>query len=317
MSKTAPLIESSPEEGQQLLKQRFDDYGYLYFPRYVAERACRLMLQSFLDCLEPHVTFDQRNQRPILAGQPFFETDPIWDQVYPKMQSLQSFHEFFHQAELQQLMQILAGEQVFVYPMKMARIATPRKLGYETPPHQDAHSHQAGPSMAGIWVALHDVEEGMGRLQLLPGSHRRGVRKVFTAEGVGGVQCEIYPDEQLWHVSDIEQGGVILFHSCCVHRAEPNTSKESVRISIDTRFCDYAAPVFVSNLEPHHAWRIDGFDWTSIYRDWDKSDLQYYWKNYPNIISELWVYPESDSDYPLGEGKTAQLGEGKTAQSLN
>ena len=71
-------------------------------------------------------------------------------------------------------MQILVGEQVFVYPMKMGRIATPKKIGYETPPHQDAHSHQAGPTMAGIWVALHDVEEGMGRLKLLPGSHRGG-----------------------------------------------------------------------------------------------------------------------------------------------
>ena len=134
-------------------------------------------------------------------------------------------------------------------------------------------------------VALHDASEGMGRLKLLPGSHKHGVRKVFEAEGVGGVQCEIYPGEDVWHVSDVEQGDVIIFDSCCVHKAEPNTSEDAVRISIDTRFCDYGAPVFISNLEPHHGWRIDGFDWQSIYRGWQDPALQYYWRDYPKLFS--------------------------------
>ena len=145
---------------------------------------------------------------------------------------------------------------VFIYPMKLGRIACPKKLGYETPPHQDARSHQAGPTMAGMWVALHDTEQGMGRLQLLPGSHKQGVRTVKAADGVGGVQCEIFADETTWHVSDVERGDVIIFHSCCVSR-EPNTSESTVRLSIDTRFCNYGAPVFISNLDPHHGWRID------------------------------------------------------------
>ena len=102
----------------------------------------------------------------------------------------------------------MAGSDLFVYPMKMARIATPQKLGFETPPHQDAHSHHTGPSMAGIWVGLHDAGESSGRLTLLPGSHRRGVRPVHRALGVGGVQCEIYADETTWHVSDVQRGDV-------------------------------------------------------------------------------------------------------------
>lgn len=136
-------------------------------------------------------------------------------------------------------------------------------------------------------MALHDAKEGMGRLKLLPGSHKHGVRKVFEAEGVGGVQCEIFPDETSWHVSDVEQGGVIIFHSCCVHKAEPNTSEQTVRMSIDTRFCDYGAPVSTLNLEPHNAWRIEGFDWSSIYQGWSDMDLQYYWQDYPNLFSDV------------------------------
>jgi hypothetical protein len=285
MSSNQALIVSGADESPQILQQRFQRDGYLYFKKQIAAEKCNGLLQQFLRCLAPHIDYDKSRETPVLDGEPFFETDPIWDEVYPRMQSLYDFHNFFHEDDVQQLMQILVGEQVFVYPMKMGRIATPKKIGYETPPHQDAHSHQAGPTMAGIWVALHDASEGMGRLKLLPGSHKRGVRKVFEAEGVGGVQCEIYPGEDVWHVSDVEQGDVIIFHSCCVHKAEPNTSEDAVRISIDTRFCDYGAPVFISNLEPHHGWRIDGFDWQSIYRGWQDPALQYYWRDYPKLFS--------------------------------
>lgn len=295
MSNDQPLVISSAAEPASALRERFQDQGYLYFSRYIAPQKCDALLQEILSCLAPYIECDEGQAAPILSGEPFFETDPIWDEVYPKMQSLYNFHNFFHQEDVQQLMKILVGDDVFVYPMKMGRIATPRKIGYETPPHQDAHSHQAGPTMAGIWVALHDASEGMGRLKLLPGSHKRGVREVFQAEGVGGVQCEIFADEDVWHVSDIEQGGVIIFHSCCVHKAEPNTTQEKVRISIDTRFCDYGAPVFTLNMEPHHGWRIDDFDWHSIYSDWQDGDLQFYWQNYPNVFSDVRIVPQQSS----------------------
>jgi hypothetical protein len=287
MSTTEPMIASYPDEPADVLRERFQQWGYLYIKGGVAAEKCEGLLQQMLGCLGPHIQREASDSIPKLTGEPFFETDPLWDEIYPQVQSLYDFHNFFHEEDLERLMRVLVGDKVFVYPMKMGRIATPRKIGYETPPHQDAHSHQAGPTMAGIWVALHDATRGMGRLQLLPGSHKHGVRKVFAAEGVGGVQCEIFPEETSWHVSDVEQGDVIIFHSCCVHRAEPNTSDELVRLSIDTRFCDYGAPVFVLNNEPHHGWRIDGFDWDSIYQNWSDQSLKYYWRSYPNIVNEL------------------------------
>ena len=275
-----PLVVSHSHEDREVLQQRFQKYGYLHFKGAIAPDKCNKLLNAFLQELHPHIGFDPATDKPILAGEPFFETDPIWDEVYPKMQALYDFHNFFHEDDVQQLMRSVAGDNIFVYPMKMGRIASPKKIGYETPPHQDAHSHQAGPTMAGFWVALHDVKEGMGRLKMLPGSHKNGVRPVFQAEGVGGIQCEVHDHETLWHVSDVEQGDVIIFHSCCVHKAEPNTTRETVRISIDTRFCDYGAPVFSTNLEPHHGWRIEGFDWESIYEGWTDPALQYYWRDY-------------------------------------
>ena len=210
---------------------------------------------------------------PYLEGEPFFETDPVWDEIYPRIQSLEAFHTFFHQRHILNLMEIVTDAPAFVYPMKMARISTPKKIGYETPPHQDAHSHHAGPTMAGFWVSLHDVNEAMGRLKVLPKSHTRGVRPVFSTQGVGGVQCEIYQDETTWHVSDVEAGDVLIFHSCTVHKAEPNTTSDTVRISVDTRFCDHGAAVFSTNVDPHHGWRIEGLDWASIYSGWESTAI--------------------------------------------
>jgi ectoine hydroxylase-related dioxygenase (phytanoyl-CoA dioxygenase family) len=281
MSRDAELIASHSTEDAQLLRDRFQEWGYLYFRAAVDALACDNLLEAILEELKPHLARDASSGLPKLCGQPFFETDPVWDAVYPRIQSLECFHRFFHQPAITGLMETLVGTKPFVYPMKMARIATPRKIGYETPPHQDAHSHQAGPTMAGIWVALHDVSTAMGRLKLLPGSHRYGVRQVFQARGVGGVQCEIFPGETSWHVSDVSRGDVVIFHSRTVHKAEPNTAGSDARISVDTRFCDYGAPVFPTNLEPHHGWRIAGLNWDSIYSRWQSSEQQYYWRDYP------------------------------------
>ncbi len=275
------LLVSDPRETDETLRARFAEYGYLYFPSLVGAADCRALLEEIVAEASSHVMLD--DGLPRLVGEPFFETDPAWDAVYPRIQALEAFHTFFHAPDVIGLQTRLLDAEPFVYPMKMARISTPRKVGYETPPHQDAHSHQAGPTMAGFWVALHEVPAELGRLKVLARSHARGVRPVFQAGGVGGIQCEIYPDETEWHVSDYGRGDVVIFHSCTVHKAEPNLTEEAVRVSVDTRYCDYGAPVFRTNIEPHHGWRIPGLDWESIYRNWQADALKYYWRDYPAI----------------------------------
>ena len=283
ISANTPYVVSSLSEDTRVLRERFNDWGYLYIKRYIPPADCERLLDAVLLACDPYIR-GNASSSPHLEGEPFFETDPVWDEIYPKIQSLEAFHTFFHQQHVLNLMEIVTGAPVFVYPMKMARISTPGKIGFETPPHQDAHSHHAGPTMAGFWVPLHDVSEPMGRVKVLPKSHKLGVRPVFNTQGVGGVQCEIYENETTWHVSDVEAGDVLIFHSCTVHRAEPTTTSEAVRISVATRFCDHGAAVFSTNLDPHHGWRIEGLDWPSIYSGWQNSQYQYYWRDYPGLF---------------------------------
>ena len=284
MSDNQPFVISTIDEGAVLLRARFQELGYLFFKRYAPESACAHLLDSLVAQTGKRVSLDYDSGLPVLKGQPFVESDPDWDDVYPRVQALEAFHSFFHSEHMLDLMRLVSGCEVLVYPMKMARTSTPGKIGFETPPHQDAYSHHAGPTMAGIWVALHGISSSMGRVKVLPGSHKGGVRKVFQAAGVGGVQCEIYPDETTWHVADSDPGDVLIFHSATVHKAEPNVTDSTVRMSVDTRFCDYGAPVFSTNLEPHHGWRIKNLNWDRVYRDWQSSDYQYYWTDYPHLF---------------------------------
>ena len=119
MSSNQALIVSGADESPQTLQHRFQHYGYLYFKKQIASEKCNGLLQGFLRCLAQHIDYDQARDMPVLKGEPFSETDSIWDEVYPRMQSLYDFHNFFHENDVQQLMQILVGERVFVYPMKM------------------------------------------------------------------------------------------------------------------------------------------------------------------------------------------------------
>ena len=145
MSTNQPFIVSRIDEDPQVLRDRFQEWGYLHIKNYVGADQCNALMNDFLAELDPHIAFDDASQLPVLKSEPFGETDALWDEVYPKMQSLESFHSFFHQPPIIELMKKISDDEVFVYPIKMARISTPRNIGFETPPHQDA------PRSSGCW----------------------------------------------------------------------------------------------------------------------------------------------------------------------
>lgn len=281
---TTPFRESVAYENEATLRSKFVKDGYLFLKGAIDRSLCKSLLNLMTSEMSGVIEQPTDSWSPILVGDPFVETDKMWDCLYPRLQCLEDLHRFFHLPEILDLMTRVLDAAPFIYPMKMVRIATPHMCGRETPAHQDAHSHNAGPTMAGIWIALHDVDETMGRLTILDKSHLRGVREIIKSKGVGGVQCEIFSDEKLWHVSDVECGDAIIFASRAVHRAEANTSDNRVRVSVDTRFCDYGAPVFSTNLDPHHGWRIEDLDWEFIYRNWKEESLKYYWRNYESVF---------------------------------
>ena len=116
------LLASGGDEPDAVLRARFAEYGYLYFPAFVAGDQCDALLEDILASTAPFIAPGEPG--PQLAGEPFFETDPAWDRVYPEVQSLERFHRFFHTPEMLALQRRIVDAEPFVYPMKMARIST-------------------------------------------------------------------------------------------------------------------------------------------------------------------------------------------------
>ena len=125
MASDQALIVSDANEAPDILRSRFQEWGYLYFKHYAAASKCEALLSDILSRLSPHVALDESRQLPVLTGDAFVETDAIWDEVYPKIQALESFHGFFHDPHLLQLMRTVSNSEVFVYPMKMLALMLP------------------------------------------------------------------------------------------------------------------------------------------------------------------------------------------------
>ena len=88
---------ASVTQDDRTLRERFAQDGYLFLKKAVATAHCDALLQDLLNVLSPYVDFDPAQNKPVLTGEPFYETDSVWDEVYPRVQKLESFHRFFHQ----------------------------------------------------------------------------------------------------------------------------------------------------------------------------------------------------------------------------
>ncbi|MDP5070161.1 MAG: phytanoyl-CoA dioxygenase, partial [Congregibacter sp.] len=73
-----PLTPSAPGDGAQALRARFESQGYLYFPAVLSQTLVASVLGDMLSVLAPHIVWDAAAAAPVLAGEPFFESDPLW-----------------------------------------------------------------------------------------------------------------------------------------------------------------------------------------------------------------------------------------------
>jgi ectoine hydroxylase-related dioxygenase (phytanoyl-CoA dioxygenase family) len=124
-----------------------------------------------------------------------------------------------------------------VLPLKQATGARP------TPWHQDAGVFwpEADPYfILTMWIPLVDATLENGCLEVLPQSHRLGLRRhQMTPHGLTIPPEEIPPGDPV--PLPVKRGGVILFHNYTLHRARPNES-DTVRWSFDLRYHDAAVP---------------------------------------------------------------------------
>jgi phytanoyl-CoA dioxygenase PhyH len=114
--------------------------------------------------------------------------------------------------------------------------------------HQDWRSSQGSLDAVTIWVPLVDIDESLGALQVIPGSHKWGLLESESVSYYGKISKEITEGEFLPVV--VERGDALVFSSFLVHRSGTN-STESIRWSIHFRYNNLSEQTFIDRGYPH------------------------------------------------------------------
>jgi hypothetical protein len=145
-----------------------------------------------------------------------------------------------------------------------------------TPPHQDFPLIQGTHKTWTCWMPMGDCPRELGGLAFLKGSHRQGYIPIRAAKGAGGLAVRLCPWEDKWCQGDYKAGDVVIFTSHTVHKGLRCRRKDVVRLSLDVRYQPLHEPVEERSLNPHCA-----LTWEEIYKDWQRSEHQYYWRRHP------------------------------------
>jgi hypothetical protein len=117
---------------------------------------------------------------------------------------------------------------------------------YKTPPHQDWRSMQGSLNAIVVWIPLMDIDERLGALRVVPGSHREGL---FASQ----------PDEWYRHIEgvssadfvsvEVREGDALFFSAFLVHASGDNVT-DAIRWSCHFRFNDLAETTYVARNYP-------------------------------------------------------------------
>jgi ectoine hydroxylase-related dioxygenase (phytanoyl-CoA dioxygenase family) len=233
------------------LRALFDDQGYLFFRDVLDQDAVlaagrqvvRTLIEQGLVQRMPLSGADDASLQDALNAQ----------QLWERLVTTPSVAAFFTK---------VAGAPVRFIPLARYRVMAP---GSATLTHQDALLNP-GFDMTTAWIPLMAVDAELGGLAVAEGSHRRGCVPLE----------ELPPLEDLWRGAVYEPGDVVLMHEALVHTGLPNRSPDGLRLSIDVRFQNPAAPpAVVGHIAEVDAAsvRIEGEDGKSVTLGVDDSTL--------------------------------------------
>lgn len=115
-------------------------------------------------------------------------------------------------------------------------------------PHQDWTSTQGSLDTVTVWVPLHDVSKNNFPLEVIPGSHLRGVWPGKRNGSYYEIDKSEYKDSDFVPL-EVKQGDVVIMSGFTVHRTGVKDSK-GLRIAASIRFDNSAEPSFIKRNYP-------------------------------------------------------------------
>jgi ectoine hydroxylase-related dioxygenase (phytanoyl-CoA dioxygenase family) len=165
------------------------------------------------------------------------------------------------------------GPEILAHPQFNARARLPDRDEMVVPWHQDLgllDPDAEDTFMVNFWIPLVDVSRQNGCLQVVPGSHKRGLMRHEVIDHHCLIPALEVPDDQCV-TCPLRVGDALLFQHKTIHRSLPNRSGQ-VRWTLDLRYNDHRLPTgrdwaagFVarSRAEPQRVARSH-LDWLTL-----------------------------------------------------
>lgn len=115
-------------------------------------------------------------------------------------------------------------------------------------PHQDWRSMQGSLDSVVVWVPLVGIDRALGALEVLPGSHKRGLLAADMEDGYGHIRTPI--DPMAFVPIEVEKGDALVFSSFLIHQSGTNVTS-SIRWSCHFRYNNLRESTFVARGLPH------------------------------------------------------------------
>jgi hypothetical protein len=159
---------------------------------------------------------------------------PDWMALQARIQTSAELWDVGDAPAVHRVLTATFGRPSFLFlGMNTCRVVSPHPE-LAARPHQDAHYVRTLGDFVTVWVPLGDCPTWLGPLAVWPGSHRRGLR---PHHGVGIVDGGVDLDDQpVWHTADFAVGDALVLTRHVIHRSLPNSSDQTLRLSVDLRY---------------------------------------------------------------------------------
>lgn len=226
----------------------FAENGYLVAPFLIEPT----LIEQVIAQTQPHYKIDERRGK-VYAGQ----------RIQDAWRSSKAVRQLALEPRVMKLLKELFGKQAFAFQTLNFQTGTQQKT------HSDTIHFNSSPAgfMAGVWVALEDVDVTNGALNYFPGSH---LLPEITMQDVGvPAQTQHYRDYEAFIAELIvkqdlkveqgilKKGQVFVWHSNLLHGGGPHPDQSRTRHSQVSHYffkdCSYYTPMLSTPEQKH--WR--------------------------------------------------------------
>jgi phytanoyl-CoA hydroxylase len=118
--------------------------------------------------------------------------------------------------------------------------------------HQDWRSMQGSLDSVVVWLPLVDINRDLGALEVLPGSHKRGLLPADLVDGYGHIDQEVQEkiDPAQLVTVEVERGDALFFSTFLAHQSGTNV-RQAIRWSCHFRYNNLQEKTFIERGFPH------------------------------------------------------------------